>query len=115
MFQDFAIEMKKEFEMSMPGELSFFLGLQVYQFHKGIFISQTIYTKETLKKFRMEDCRLVSTPMVIGYKLSKNNESSKANQTLYRLMIGGLLYVMESRPYIMKEVGLVARFQDAPK
>ena len=53
MFQEFAIEMQKEFEMSMLGELSFFLGLQISQSNKGIFISQTKYIKEMLKKFIM--------------------------------------------------------------
>ena len=62
----FSSEMKKEFEMSMLGELTFFLGLQVSQSEKGIFISQTKYIKEMLKKFKMEESKLVSTPMVIG-------------------------------------------------
>jgi hypothetical protein len=115
MCQEFAIEMQKEFEMSMLGELSFFLGLQISQFDKGIFISQTKYIKEMLKKFRMEDCAPVNTPMVTGCKLSKDDESLEENQTLYRSMIGNLLYVMTSRPDIMQAVGLVAWFQAAPK
>jgi hypothetical protein len=115
MCQEFAIEMKKEFEMSMLGELSFFLGLQISQSDKGIFISQTKYVKEMLKKFIMEDCTPVNTPMVTSCKLRKNDESPEANQTLYRSMIGSLLYVTTSRPNIMQAIGLVARFQDAPK
>ena len=71
---NFASEMKKEFEMSMLGELTLFLGLQVSQSRKGIFISQTKYIKEMLKKFKMEESKLVSTPMVTGCKLSKNDE-----------------------------------------
>ena len=51
---NFASEMKKEFEMSMLGELTFFFGLQVYKIDKGIFISQTKYNKDMLKKFKME-------------------------------------------------------------
>jgi hypothetical protein len=90
MSQKFAEEMQKEFEMSMLGELSFFLGLQITQTNKGIFISQTKYIKEMLKKFGMEDCKPVSTPMVTGCKLSKEDESKEANQTLYRSMIGSL-------------------------
>jgi hypothetical protein len=64
MSQKFAKEMQKEFEMSILGESSFFLGLQITQSRKGIFISQTKYIKEMLKKFGMEDCALVSTPMI---------------------------------------------------
>ena len=60
--------MKKEFEMSRLGELTLFLGLQVYQTYKGIFISQTKYIKYILKIFNMEDSNPVITPMIIGYK-----------------------------------------------
>ena len=76
--------MKKEFEMSMLGELTFFLGLQVSQSEKGIFISQTKYIKEILKKFKMEESKPVSIPMVTGCKLSKNDESLEVDHTMYR-------------------------------
>lgn len=69
MCQVFAINMKG-FEMSMLGELCFFLGLQIHQSNRDIFISQTKYIREMLKRFRMDDCNLVSTPMVAGCKLS---------------------------------------------
>ena len=66
--------------MSLLGELSFFLGLQISQLDEGIFISQTKYIKEMLKKFRMEDCKPVSTLMVTGCKLSKDDESKEVDQ-----------------------------------
>ena len=72
---NFASEMNKEFEVSMLGELKFFLGLQVYQWDKGIFISQTKYIKDMLKKFKMEDSKPVNTPMTTRCKLRKNDES----------------------------------------
>jgi hypothetical protein len=50
--------------MSLLGELTLFFGLQISQLDEGIFISQTKYIKEMLKKFKMEDCKPVSTPMV---------------------------------------------------
>lgn len=87
MCQVFATNMK-DFEMSMLGELSFFLGLQIHQSNKGTFISQTKYIREMLKRFKMEDCNPVSNPMVIGCKINKNDESLDANQILYRSMIG---------------------------
>ena len=59
----FVDEMRKEFEMSMFGEIKFFAGLQVCQMKFSIFISQTKYIKEILKTFGMEDSRPVSTPM----------------------------------------------------
>jgi hypothetical protein len=113
--QKFVEEMQEEFEMSMLGELSFFLGLQITQTSKGIFISQTKYIKEMLKKFEMEDCKPVSTPMVTRCKLRKEDESKETDQSLYMSMIGILLYVTTSRPHIMQAVGLVGIFQDAPK
>ena len=68
-----------------------------------------------LKKFGMEDCKLVSTPMTIGCKLSKDNDSKEVDQKLYRSMIGSLLYVTTSRPDVMQAIGLVAKFQAKPR
>lgn len=89
--KDFVANMKKELKMSMLGELSFFLGLQILRSKKGIFISQTKYIREMFKRFRMEDCNHVSTPMVMRWKLSKDDESPNVNQTYYRSMVGSLL------------------------
>jgi uncharacterized membrane protein YciS (DUF1049 family) len=69
--QWFANFMQTEFEMSTTGELSHFLGFQIIQISAGLLISQEMYFKEMLKKFQMEDSSLVSTPMVVGCKLSK--------------------------------------------
>jgi hypothetical protein len=57
----FAKDMQNEFEMSLLGELSFFLGLQICQRNQGIFISQTKYIIEMLKRFKMEDCKPVAS------------------------------------------------------
>lgn len=113
--QQFAKDMQSEFEMSLLGEMNFFLGLHISQLNDGIFISQSKYIKEMLKKFGMEDCKRVSTPMITGCKLSKDDESKEVDKKLYRSMIGSLLYVTSSRPDAMQEVGLVARFQANPK
>eukprot|EP00253_Pinus_taeda_P030658 PITA_30658 len=81
---------------------------------KGIFIYQTKYIKEMLKKFQMEDCKPVLTPMITGCKLSLEDSSKDVDQRLYRSMIGSLLYVTTSRLDVMQVVGQVARFQAAP-
>jgi hypothetical protein len=73
--QWFASSMQSEFEMSMIGELPFFLGLQITQRSEGIFLSQEKYLREMLKRFQMEYSTAMSTPMVIGCKLSKDNDS----------------------------------------
>ena len=63
----------------------------------------------------MEESKPVTTPLVTGYKLSKNDESLKVDHTMYRSMFGSLLYVTTTRPDVMQVVGLVCRFQSAPK
>jgi hypothetical protein len=90
--------MQNEFEMSLLGELSFFLGLQICQSNQGILISQTKYIREMLKRFRMEDCKPVITPMQTSCKLRKDDDSKSTYQRQYRSMIGSLLYVTTSRP-----------------
>jgi hypothetical protein len=97
--------------MSIIGELSFFLVLQIVQLYGGIFISQSKYVKETIKRFGMENSKLVATLMVIGFHLRKTYESLEVDQTLYRSMIGGLLYLTTSRPNIMHAICLVSIFQ----
>ena len=67
--------MKDEFEMSMIRELKFFLGLQIVQNKEGIFISQTKYLKDLLKRFGLENCKPVGTPMVTGHKLYSKDET----------------------------------------
>lgn len=60
----FAEEMKKEFEMSMIWEMKYFLGLSIVQNKEGIFISQTKFLKDLLKRFGLETCKPIGTPMV---------------------------------------------------
>jgi hypothetical protein len=93
--------------MSMVGEISFFLGLEVNQTKNGIFVSQTKYIKEMLKKFQMEDNKPMSTPMVTGCKLSLEDDSPKVDQMMYRSMVGSFLYSTTKRPDIMQVVGLM--------
>ena len=102
--------MHNEFEMSLLGELSFFLGLQIRQRNERIFISQTKYIREMLKRFGMEDCKPVITPMQTSCKLSKDDDSKSIDQRKYNSMIDNLLCVKASRIDVMQVVGHVARF-----
>ena len=79
MSQKFSSDMQQEFEMSLLGELKFFLGLQVQQATYGIFLPQEKYLKKILKKYGMEDCKLVSAPMITGCNLSFNDDSPTMN------------------------------------
>jgi hypothetical protein len=101
--------------MSMIGELSFFLVMQITQRSKGLFLSQAKYLREILKRFQMENSTPMRTPMVTGCKLSKDDDSPDVDQSSYRSMIGSLLYITTSRPDIMHDVGMVGRYQSTPK
>ena len=113
--KDFVNQMKQEFEMSMFGEVKFLLGSQVYQKKYGIYITHSNYVKEILNFFGLEDSKPVSTPLVIGHKLSKNDDSVEVNKTLYRSMITKLQYVLHNRPNIVLSVGIVVRFFVNPR
>ncbi|GKD33283.1 retrovirus-related pol polyprotein from transposon TNT 1-94 [Tanacetum coccineum] len=115
MCDEFAKIMHDEFEMSMMGELNFFLGLQIKQMEDGIFFNQSKYIKEMLKKFGLEESKPMKTPMSFDTKLTKDEECESVDSTKYRGMIGSLLYLTASRLDIMFSVCLCARFQEAPK
>jgi len=112
---EFSEEMKQEFEMSMIGELNYFLGLQVKQNTEGIFISQSKYTKDLVKWFGLDGKSRARTPMGTSVKISSDLAGKYVDPSLYRSMIGSLLYLTASRPDIAFSVGVCARFQANPK
>nr|KYP62145.1 hypothetical protein KK1_016670 [Cajanus cajan] len=75
--------MQDEFEMSMMGELKFFLGLQIVQSDEGIKIHQTKYTKELLQKFKMEDAKPTKTPMHPSTTLGLDEDSLDVESMMY--------------------------------
>ncbi|GKA10318.1 retrovirus-related pol polyprotein from transposon TNT 1-94 [Tanacetum coccineum] len=109
----FANLMKNNFEMSMMGELKFFLGLQVHQSPCGIFISQSQYAIELLKKHGLDECVSMSTPMATE-RLDADLQDTPTDQTTYRRMIGGIMYLTASRPDIAFTTFVCARYQARP-
>ena len=103
--------MQKEFEMSMTGELNFFLGLQVKQMKHGTFLNQTKYCTKLIKKFGMEKCKEASTPMATLTYLDLDEKGKSVDELRYRGMIGSLLYLTKNRPYVMLSAYLCARYQ----
>ncbi|RVW82865.1 Retrovirus-related Pol polyprotein from transposon RE1 [Vitis vinifera] len=103
------------FEMSMMGELNYFLGLQIKQLKEGTFINQAKYIKDLLKRFNMEEAKVMKTPMSSSIKLDMDEKGKSIDSTMYRGMIGSLLYLTASRPDIIYSVCLCARFQSCPK
>ena len=100
--EEFVLAMQGEFEMSMMGELSFFLGLQVKQTKDEIFLCESKYCKEILKKFEMESCKEASTPMPSSCYMDADAAGKGVDQTKYRGLIGSLLYHTTSRPNICR-------------
>ncbi|GJX90901.1 retrovirus-related pol polyprotein from transposon TNT 1-94 [Tanacetum coccineum] len=106
--------MKSSFKMSMMGGMMFFIGLQVNQSPCGIFINQSKYVLEILKKYGMETCDPVGTPMEIKDKLNLDQNGTLVDATKYHSMIGALMYRTSSRPDIVHATCLCAWYQAKP-
>ena len=107
--------MQVEFEMSMIGELNHFLGLQIYRQKSGLFISQSKYAKNHMRKFGLESTSFVRTPMSPNVKLTVDLLGKSVDSSLYRSMISSLLYLTASRLEINYSVGVRAKYLANPK
>jgi hypothetical protein len=106
--------MQSEFQMSMMGELTFFLGIQVKQTKQDTFVHQAKYTKGILKKFNMAELKPVSTLKSSVASLGPDEDGEAVYQREYRSMICFLLYLTVIRSDIQFTVGLCAHFQASP-
>jgi hypothetical protein len=107
--------MENEFQMSMMGELTFLLGIQVKQIKQGTFIHQVKYMKDLMKKFNMVEHKPVSTPMSMTTTLDLDENGEAVDQREYRSMISSLLYLTPTRLDIQFAVCLCACFQASPR
>ncbi|GJT37521.1 retrovirus-related pol polyprotein from transposon TNT 1-94 [Tanacetum coccineum] len=114
MCDEFANQMTTKFKMSMMGQMSFFLGLQISQSPRGIFINQSKYASEIVKKYGLNTTDSVDTPMIETKKLDEDLQGKPVDATLYRGMIGSLMYLTASRPDLNYVVCLCARYQAKP-
>nr|GEW76598.1 retrovirus-related Pol polyprotein from transposon TNT 1-94 [Tanacetum cinerariifolium] len=112
--QQFFDLIKSRFEMSMAGKMTFFLGLQVNQSPCGIFINQSNRVLEIFRKYGIETCDLVGTPMEIKNKIDLDQNGTPFDTKKYRSMIGALMYLTSSRPDIVHATCLCARYQAKP-
>jgi hypothetical protein len=103
--------MESEFQMSMMGELTFFLGIQMKQTKQGTFMHQAKYMKDLMKKFNMPELKPVSTLMSSTASLGPDEDGEVVHQREYRSMIGSLLYLTATRPDLQFAMGLCVRFQ----
>ncbi|GKC28131.1 retrovirus-related pol polyprotein from transposon TNT 1-94 [Tanacetum coccineum] len=114
MCDEFANQMTNKFKMSMMGQMSFFLGLQISQSPRGIFINQSKYASEIVKKYGLHSTDYVDTPIIENKKLYEDLQGKPVDATLYRVMIGSLMYLTSSRPDLNHVVCLCARYQAKP-
>ena len=111
---EFKSSMQKEFEMTDLGKMKFFLGIEVHQSEAGIHICQKKYAKEVLDRFNMKSCNSVKNPIVPGTIVSKEGIKI-ADVTLYKQLVGCLMYLTVTRPDLMFVVCLFSRFMSDPK
>ncbi|KAL4038580.1 hypothetical protein IC575_002202 [Cucumis melo] len=107
--QNFKWEMMKMFEMTDLGLMSYFLGIEIKQGQGEVFICQKKYAKEILKKFKMDECKAVSTPMNQKEKLCKEDGADKVDEGYFRSLIGCLMY-LRTRDDILNLVSILSRF-----
>ncbi|XP_014506329.1 uncharacterized protein LOC106766084 [Vigna radiata var. radiata] len=112
---EFKTDMKRDFEMNDLGSLGYFLGLEFYRTHDGMFGHQKRYIGEILKRFGMESCNSVSTPVIANIKLDLEPSNEKVDATLFKQIVGSLRYMCNSRPDFCYSVGLVSRFMGDPR
>jgi hypothetical protein len=104
-----------EFEMKDLGMMHYFLGLEVWQRSDGIFLNQGKYVVEILKRFEMLDCKAMVTPMVSNLKLLQDTTSEIVDSTLYRQIVGSLMYLTNTRPDICFVVNTLSQHLEQPR
>jgi hypothetical protein len=114
MMLEFKSSMLREFDMSDLGKMRFFLGIEVLQNSDGIYICQRKYALEVLKRFGMMESKLVTSPIVPGFKVSKNGDGNIVDETYYKQLVGSLMYLTATRPDMMFATCLISRYMTKP-
>ncbi|XP_048127806.1 secreted RxLR effector protein 161-like [Rhodamnia argentea] len=100
--------------MTDLGLMRYFPGIEVIQSTAEIFMSQKKYVQEILDRFQMKNCNPVTTPTEFGLKLLKDPDGSKVDSTLYKQIVGSIMYLTGTRPDIMHDVSLISRYMEHP-
>lgn len=114
LLDEFKHSMKEEFDMTDLGKMRYFLGIEVIQKADGIFICQRKYAAELIERFEMQNFNSVGNPIVPGQKVSRDEVGVKVDSTLYKQIVGSLMYLTATRPDLMFVVSLISRFMANP-
>ena len=112
MMSEFKSSMLREFDMSNLGRMRFFLGIEVLQKSDGIYICQRKYALEVLNIFGMLESNSVSSPIVLGFKASKDGDGVTVDETYYKQLVGSLMYLTATRPDMMFVICLISRYME---
>jgi hypothetical protein len=114
LFDKFKRSMERNFAMTDFVKMKYFLGVEVTQTVRGIFINQQKYACEILRRFGTKHCNIVCNPMVPGNKPRKDETGKACDSTNYKQMVGCLMYLLATRPDLTFSMCLIVRFVERP-
>ena len=112
--ESFKSSMKDEFDMTDLGKMKYFLGVEVLQTSEGIYLSQKKYACKLHEKFGLQNANSMKNPIVPDFKLLKEGETTRIDATIYKQLIGSLMYITATRPDLMYVVCLLSRYMANP-
>lgn len=112
---DIKLFLRSKFEMKDLGELCYFLGIEVIKSKEGIWLLQRQYALDMMSKVGMTGCKPITTPLEVNGKLTQDGGDLLDDATMYRSMVGSLIYITITRPDLSYAVGLVSQFMQAPR
>ena len=115
LLNEFKAALQSEFEMTDLGIMKYFVGIEVEKYEKGVFICQQKYATYILKRFKMNKCKPTNTPIATCTKLSKQDEGTKINYTMYKKIARSLMYLTTTQSDILYAVRLISIFMENPK
>ena len=114
LIQSCKADLAKEFEMKDLGLLHYFLGLEIWQRSDGLFVSQGKYAWEILEKFNMHGCKPIDTPLPGGWRKEDATSAEIVDATVYRQLVGSLMYQVNTRPDICYAVNQLSQAMVKP-
>ena len=113
--QDLKHFLGRQFEMKDLGPLNYFLGLEVSSSANGYYLTQAKYTSDLISRASITDSKIVDTPIEYNFRLNSHDGESLSDTTLYRQLVGSLIYLTVTRPHISYAVHVVSQFMAAPR